>query len=127
MKSAPTIREIIESFTSLIDASHALLNEENRVLKEGQGHTAPALLDRKRVLIAEMESLLEACSARVDEASQEERSRISRLQARLMNLLVLDRENERMLLQSTLPRQRMTPGNPLRMANSYRKACAGRS
>lgn len=127
MKNPPTIREIIESFTALIDSSHTLLNEENRMLKEGRGHTAPPLLERKRTLLAGMDSLLKACGERVEEASAEERNRINRIQTRLMNLLVLDRENERMLLQSTLPLRGVPPGNPLRMARNYRKAHAVRS
>ncbi len=119
MSSTPKIREIIEDFSTLIQAAESLLAEENGLLKQGHGHTSSTLLDQKRVLIAELDSLLEATRARSEEATPEEKSHISRLQARLMKLLVLDRENERMLLQSTLPQRPAPPGNPMRMARTY--------
>ncbi len=99
---AAALREHLEICTEL----HALLLEENRVMRESDAPPGEDLLERKRAFLPRLdESLgkLRAITGSGARLGREETGAVEEGRRRLMQLLMLDRENERLLLRASLP------------------------
>lgn len=102
-----TATEALQSHLSLCDELYQLTLEENRFLKQQQRVTDPALLDRKRSLLARLDASLatlksggdEPATRRPDPARKEI---VEKARAKLLQILHLDRENEQLLLRFSL-------------------------
>jgi hypothetical protein len=110
----------IESFNAHADAcetAHALILEENRFLKGTGRAPDETLMQRKRAALANLTATLEnlrsqnAGAART--LTKEQRSALERTQQMVMKTLLVDRENEQLLLKTTVaPRPNAAPVRP---------------
>lgn len=96
---------ILESHIDLCERVYALLLEENRILKQTGKAPDEEFLSRKRLILSE----LETSTPRVREAAvangtktPQQRALIEKAQQAVLKTLLLDRENEQLLLKSTL-------------------------
>jgi len=108
----------LNAHLQLCDELHHLSLEENRFLKQQQRPPDTALLDRRRELLARLETGLaalktgEAASVPADPEARARRARvIEQARARLLQILHLQRENEQLLLRHSLPAAK--PAAPL--------------
>lgn len=102
----------------LCDEAYRLLLEENHHYRQTESPVSEGFLDRKRDILPRLESSLESLrQLRQDDPLGVKRHRdlASRVQKRLMQVLTLDRENERLLLQVSV----QSRPNPRRSAPSY--------
>ena len=99
-----TSMEALQEHQKLCDEIHALALEENQFLQQHQRSPEAALLDRKRTLLARLDSTLDALRAasRTDSPSQGFRQALDKTRSRILQILQLDRENEQLLLRCSL-------------------------
>ncbi|MBL9199396.1 MAG: hypothetical protein JNL39_02770 [Opitutaceae bacterium] len=96
--------ETIQEHHRLCDEIHLCVQEENRFLRTQQRAPDAALLERKRSLLDRLDASLEALRT-VPAASvrdPETRAALDKSRARILQILQLDRENEQLLLRSSL-------------------------
>lgn len=96
--------ETIQEHHRLCDEIHQCVQDENRFLRTQQRAPDAALLERKRSLLARLEASLETLRA-VPAASVRDpgtRAELDKSRARILQILQLDRENEQLLLRSSL-------------------------
>ena len=100
-----SLPDALRTHTDLCEEIHGLMLEENRQLKGANRPPGGALLSRKRALLAaltpSLDRLRSAAAAR-QPATQETRACIEKAQQTILKALLLDRENEQLLLRSTL-------------------------
>ena len=89
--------DFLGQYQHLSDEIQLVLSQENNLLKQGQIPTK-SLLECKRQLLRQLEPLTEQME-HVETLCLEDKKRAQKLQQRLMKLLILDRENEKMLLE----------------------------
>jgi hypothetical protein len=97
------LETILEHHT-LCDDIHRCVLEENRFLRQQQRAPDAALLERKRTLLARLDTTLAALRA-VPAASArdpEMRDQLEKTRARILQILQLDKENEQLLLRCSL-------------------------
>ncbi|PTY05089.1 hypothetical protein DB347_16545 [Opitutaceae bacterium EW11] len=102
-----TPTDALQSHLSLCDELYQLALEENRFLKQNQRVPDAALLDRKRALLARLDTSLAALKqisaspapARPDPVRKEV---IEKARAKILQVLHIDRENEQLLLRYSL-------------------------
>ena len=100
--------EAIRDHQLLCDEIHQCVLEENRFLRQQQRVPDAALLDRKRELLARLDTTLgalrtvPAASARDPEL----RAQLENTRARILQILQLDKENEQLLLRCSLAANR---------------------
>lgn len=97
----------------LCEELHQLAIEENRFLKQQQRPPDAPLLDRRRELLARLESSLAALRApsapATDSANRARRAEtLEKAKSRVLQLLHLQRENEQLLLRYSLGPARPT-------------------
>ena len=101
---AAILREHLEVCAEL----HALLLEENRVMRTTGEPPAEGLLARKREFLPRLDASLQRLRG-INEGganlTQDEAAAVQEGRKRLMQVLMLDRENERLLLKASLPDQ----------------------
>ena len=109
-----TPAETLQQHQQLCDELYQLALEENRFLKQNQRAPDAALLDRKRVLLGRLDASLAALKAvslsagantggtRAPSATRADRAGVEKAQARIMQILHLDRENEQLLFRYSL-------------------------
>lgn len=96
--------EALAEHQRVCDELHQLALAENRFLRTNERAPEPALLDRKRKLLEELDHslaglrTLPAASARAPEA----RAQLEHTRARILQILQLDQENEQLLLRFSL-------------------------
>jgi hypothetical protein len=98
--------ETIQEHHQLCDEIHQCVLDENRFLRQQQRAPDAAFLDRKRTLLARLDTSLAALRA-VPAASARDpqaRDQLERTRARILQILQLDKENEQLLLRCSLAR-----------------------
>ena len=96
--------ETIQQHHRLCDEIHQCVLDENRFLRQHQRPPDAALLERKRGLLAQLDTLLVALRAvpAATARSAELRDQLERTRARILQILQLDKENEQLLLRCSL-------------------------
>lgn len=102
-----TTTEALQSHLTLCDELYQLALEENRFLKQQQRVPDAVLLDRKRALLARLDTSLNTLKgggagiapARSDPARKEI---VEKARSKILQILHLDRENEQLLLRHSL-------------------------
>jgi hypothetical protein len=100
--------EAIRDHQQLCDEIHQCVLEENRFLRQHQRVPDATLLDRKRELLARLDTTLGALRA-VPAASARDpqlRAQLENTRARILQILQLDKENEQLLLRCSLAANR---------------------
>ncbi len=127
MTSDQTPAEILRAHIALCSELHALFLEENRVLRTSGAPPSEDLLMRKRDFLPQLDASLERLR-QINEGhprfTPEEQAMVQDGRKKLMQLLMLDRENERLLLRASLPpqiRSAYAPVIPGRIAKAYGK------
>jgi hypothetical protein len=120
---AAALREHLEICGEL----HALLLEENRVMRTTNTPPPEELLVRKRAFLPRLDASLEKLRQLNQDGvsfSREEEASVLEGRNRLMQLLMLDRENERLLLKASLPaplKAAYAPVIPGQVARAYQR------
>lgn len=100
--------EAIRDHQQLCDEIHQCVLEENRFLRQHQRVPDATLLDRKRELLARLDTTLGGLRA-VPAASARDpqlRAQLENTRARILQILQLDKENEQLLLRCSLAANR---------------------
>jgi len=108
-----TPAESLQQHQQLCDELYQLALEENRFLKQNQRLPDAALLDRKRLLLGQLDASLAALKAanvsavanageRPAPSARADGAAIEKARARIMQILHLDRENEQLLFRYSL-------------------------
>jgi hypothetical protein len=106
---------------------HALLLEENRVMRTSGSPPTEELLNRKRTFLPRLDASLEKLRQFNKDGvsfTRDEAEAVIEGRKRLMQLLMLDRENERLLLKASLPaplKAAYAPVIPGQVARAYGK------
>ncbi len=110
------LSDALRAHTDLCEQIHGLMLEENRQLKASNRPPGGALLSRKRTLLTAFTPSLDGIRAAAAEhlpTTPEIRACIEKAQQTILKALLLDRENEQLLLRSTLqPRAAATEPRP---------------
>ncbi|MGH8017969.1 MAG: hypothetical protein ACREIA_06715 [Opitutaceae bacterium] len=128
MADSPTPEIIVREHLEICSQLHELLLEENRVLRTTGALPSPDLLEKKRSFLPRLDASLEKLreiNAAGGRLSREAATAIADGRKRLMQLLMLDRENERLLLKASLPPQvkaAYAPVSPGQIARAYANA-----
>ncbi len=118
-------QKVLQRHLELLSELHDLFLEESAVLRASGLPPDEAFLERKKGYLSRLdESLgqlkrLGGSEARLDPA---DRSRVKDARNRILQILMLDRENERMLLKKQLSpkvRERYAQALPGRVAQAY--------
>jgi len=122
-----TPADILRAHVAICSELHALFLEESRVLRTTGAAPSEDLLARKREFLPRLDASLEQLR-RINEQSPrftaDEQALVQEGRKKLMQLLMLDRENERLLLRASLPPQiksAYAPVIPGRIARAYGK------
>lgn len=117
-----TQRQALENYVTLLCEVHELALAENSRLRSHQPLDA-AFLARKRAIGARLDVALQYlrdCTPALAEDREIARGLQSQLQERLLQVIMLDRENETLLLKSSIQRVSMkTPAVPSAVRNAY--------
>lgn len=111
--------ETIQEHHRLCDEIHQCVLDENRFLRQQQRVPDAALLERKRTLLARLDTTLAALRS-VPAASVRDpdlRDQLEKTRARILQILQLDKENEQLLLRCSLSSTRPTEGTPATSAS----------
>jgi hypothetical protein len=116
---------ILREHLEICAALHALLLEENRVLRTTGQAPSEELLTRKRDFLPRLDASLEqlrAINAGGVRLSRADAASVQEGRNRLMQVMMLDRENERLLLKAALPqpfKAALAPVAPGQVARAY--------
>ncbi len=102
--------DTIHEHHRLCDEIHQCVLDENRFLRAQQRPPDATLLERKRTLLARLDTSLEALRT-VPAASIRDpatREALEKSRARILQILQLDKENEQLLLRSSLGATRLS-------------------
>jgi hypothetical protein len=120
------LTETLESHFQLCQEVHQLLMEENRLLQATRKPPERSFLDRKQLLLPRLDdsvSALQIARLSASGSSSAHAPSIERTQKKMLAILLLDRENEKLLLkhsfQSSAARMAETPDR-----NTVRRAYA---
>jgi hypothetical protein len=100
-----TPEAVIQNHLSLCDEAFSILMEENRILRATGQPPAEAFLKKKRALLPKLDTSIESLKQLRENgpsAGENTRNRILEAQKKLMKIFLLDRENEQLLLKTTL-------------------------
>jgi hypothetical protein len=99
-----TFMEALQNHQQICDELYELAQEENRFLQQHQRPAAPALLDRKRGLLARLDAALSALRgvSPKDARAPQALGALDRARSRILQILQLDRENEQLLTRFSL-------------------------
>jgi hypothetical protein len=125
MSEATKPSEILSTHLDLLSEVHALFLEEGTVLRASGGRPDEGFLERKRGYLSRLDASLSdlrnlgGSKTRLDPDSA---ARVKEARNRLLQILMLDRENERLLLKGTVTstlRQQFAPVLPGGVAKAY--------
>ncbi|HCJ12415.1 MAG: hypothetical protein A2Y14_03625 [Verrucomicrobia bacterium GWF2_51_19] len=95
----------LQEHQEICEKVYALLQEENVCLKREQKMPSTSLLDQKKTLLARLEKSVGALKA-VNDGNQKllssQKKQIIKVQAQMMKIFSLDRENEQLLLKNSV-------------------------
>jgi hypothetical protein len=101
-----TVEEAIQNHRAICDDLYALAVEENRFLQEQRRPAEPALVERRRAALKRLDEAVAALrslpAGGVKDPSR--RDALEKTQARIMQILQIDRENEQLLTRYSLSR-----------------------
>ena len=99
-------KEAIQQHRQICDELHELALEENRFLQEQRRPPDPALLDRKRAALGKLDAAIAALRSAPSRDARDPavRAALEKAQARIMQILQIDRENEQLLTRYSLSR-----------------------
>jgi hypothetical protein len=128
-----TPAEILQRHQVLCDEIHQLTLEENRFLKQNQRVPDSALREKKQSLlskldesVASIKQISQMLQAQDPSASKGlDHDAVEKLRSRIMQILLLDRENEQLLFRYSLsgtPKQTNIPPSPSRIQQLYGNA-----
>jgi hypothetical protein len=101
-----TLDETLQEHTTLCSRIYELMIEENRHLSTVGTPPDDALLERKRSLLAALTPSLDRLRAIAGETTgRETRAIIEKAMQTILKALLLDRENEQLLLKTTIRRR----------------------
>lgn len=106
--------EIVEYQAWIADEALVLLTEENRILKEGRQQDND-FLERKRDLLARLEVAVENVASLNQQGislGEAGNKLIDSAQNRIMKVLMLDKENERLMREGGATPQQAKPASP---------------
>lgn len=109
-----TQSEAIREHQQLCDEIHQCVLDENRFLRQQQRAPDATLLDRKRELLARLDTTVAALRT-VPAASARDpelRAQLEKTRARILQILQLDKENEQLLLRCSLAPSRPSADAP---------------
>lgn len=114
----------LSEFAATCDEAYSLALAENRQLKEQGLAAAPELRARKEALLARLNTVLpDLHDYRPSHLTSDARAEVARLRERILQTLHLSRENEQLLLRSSLqrpaPTQALPPPAPKVAARAY--------
>lgn len=127
MSPADSPDQILQEHLALCGELHALLLEENRVMRADGSPPGEELLTRKRAFLPRLDASLERLRHLNEEGARltrDEQAAVQEGRKRLMQLLMLDRENERLLLKASLPaplKAAFAPVIPGQVARAYQR------
>lgn len=116
---------VLNAHLELLSEVHALFLEEGALLRTSGGRLDEAFLERKRDYLSRLDNSLSdlrtlgGSAARLDPESAD---RVKDARNRLLQILMLDRENERLLLKGTVSttlQQQFAPVLPGQVAKAY--------
>jgi len=114
--------EALQQHQQVCDDLHALAVEENHFLQQHQRAPEAPLLERKRVLLGQLEETLVALRAVPREGvGTPGRQALDRTRERILQILQLDRENEQLLLRFSLTGHRVPATTPALPAGMLQK------
>ena len=101
-----TIEEAIQNHRAICDDLYALAVEENRYLQEQRRPAEPALVERRRAVLKRLEEAVGALRSMPAGGIKDpaRREALEKTQARIMQILQIDRENEQLLTRYSLSR-----------------------
>ena len=125
MNPDETPSSILRTHLDICGELHSLLLEESQLLRSKGTPPDDAFLERKRLFLPRLDDSLEKLQ-RVNETtvafSREEAAMVEEGRKRLLQIMMLDRENERLLLKASLPPQMKAayaPVVPGKVAQAY--------
>jgi flagellar biosynthesis/type III secretory pathway chaperone len=101
--------EVVDRHLELCDDLLALLQEENRALRQEKGEVGEDLLEAKRTMLPRLDDSLAALKrlhAESPELMPALRDKLTAAQNKIMRILLVDRENEQLLLKTVFPPMR---------------------
>jgi hypothetical protein len=121
-----TISEAIQQHRQICDELYQLALEENRFLQENRRPADAPLLERKRAALGKLEAAMAALRSAPpgDAKDPARRVALEKTQARIMQILQVDRENEQLLLRYSLSRG-APPPNPLPERSTLQRLYGG--
>ena len=97
------IMELLEGYQRLCETVQNLLIQESTVLKQGELPSAE-LLQKKADLLPQLEAGAQALKG-VDKLLPEDKKVVQKIQQKIMKMLMLDQENEKLLLALQMSHQ----------------------
>jgi ElaB/YqjD/DUF883 family membrane-anchored ribosome-binding protein len=122
------IQDAIQQHRQICDELYELALEENRILQEQHSPAGAEFMDRKRRALGLLDEAVTALRTASSENSRElqRRDSLAKNQARIMQILQLDRENEQLLTRYSLGRGAapiFTPAAGAQLQNLYSRSC----
>ncbi|HEY1763981.1 MAG TPA: hypothetical protein VGF85_03595 [Opitutaceae bacterium] len=101
-----TIEEAIQNHRAICDDLYGLAVEENRFLQEQHRPAEPALIERRRAVLKRLDEAVTALRSLPAGGVKDpgRRDALEKTQARIMQILQIDRENEQLLTRYSLSR-----------------------
>jgi len=125
MASDSSHADVLRAHVAICEQLHELFLEESRLLRTTQQPPPEELLARKREFLPQLDASLEQLK-RINAASPrftaQEEALVQEGRRSLLKLLMLDRENERLLLRAAMPapvKAAFAPVAPGRIARLY--------
>ncbi len=100
------LEDAIQQHRQICDELYELALEENRFLQENRRPAEAPLLERKRSALGRLDQAITALRAASTDGVRDpqRRAALERTQARIMQILQIDRENEQLLTRYSLSR-----------------------
>ena len=95
--------ELLEGYQRLCETVQSLLIQESTALKQGELPSAE-LLQKKANLLPQLEEGVQALKT-VDKLLPEDKKIVQKIQQKIMKMLMLDQENEKLLLSLQMSQQ----------------------
>ena len=111
-ESPLTSEDLLRAHLELCDRVQRVLMDENRHLRQTRSLPTPELLAEKEALLPELDHSLHhlrSINAQHARMSAQGQSLMQTAQKRLLKILLLDRENETLLLEASMPHARPAP------------------
>lgn len=108
--------ELLEQYQQLCEEVQQLLMEESSMLKGGH-LPSTELLQKKAEVLPQLDSVLNTLKS-VEKLPEEDKKLAQKIQQKLMKMLLLDKENEKLLLSLQVSKQM---DSSLNMGSSFAK------